>query len=165
VDIDRSRLVVGNVEIGMPDSAVPARTDAFGANHLVVDPSFSERLEKPFSLSVIEEATVLVIPVVELPNLLPCDLRREVEKIVLNDPTDKELVWFWVETERTRQWEIFKKRCTKEAREYVRMVNRETAGMIIGRRAKPPRAIKRIDTKRQKFRKVSEALFSEPIRI
>jgi hypothetical protein len=165
VDIDQSRLVIGNVEIGLPESVVSIRTDVFGENHLVIDPTFSRGLRKPFTLSVIEEATVLVIPVVELPNLLPLDLKREVERIVLDDPTDKELVWFWVERERKRQWEIFKKRCTKEAREYVRMVNRQQLGMLVERRAKPPRAIKKIDPRKQKFRKVSEALFQESIRI
>jgi hypothetical protein len=158
VEVDKSRLIIGNVEIGLPDGLAPVRTDTVGPNHLVVDPSLSKGLQKPVTVSILEETTVLAIPPEELPNLLPIDLRREVEKTVLDNPTDKELVRFWVEKERKTQWDIFKARCTKEARAYVRMVHRQEVGLIIGRRAKPPRAVKGVDVGKQRFRHVSKTL-------
>jgi hypothetical protein len=161
VEVDRTRLVIGNVEIGLPDGSVPVRTDTLGPNHLTVDPTFSKSLKKPFTLSVLDDATVLVIPYSELPNLLPLDLKREVEKIILNDPSDKELVRFWIERARNRQWELYRRRCTKEAREYVRMVNRQELGLVVARRAKPPRAVKELEGCQQRFMPLSPSLYSE----
>jgi hypothetical protein len=161
VEIDSRRLLIGNVEIGLPNGSIKVRTDTFGPHHLVVDPSFSKILKKPYNLSVLEDSVVLVIPCDELLNLLPLDIKREVEKIVLNDPTDKELANYWLERERERQWIMFKHRCTKEARAYVGMVTRQDLGLVLVRKPKPPRAAHGSDPYRQRFRPISTSLFSE----
>jgi CRP-like cAMP-binding protein len=162
VDIDMNRMVVGNVKIAIPTGRIQVRTDVFGPNHLIIDPTFSRGLRKPFTITVLEEATVLVFLCTELPNLLPHDVKREVEKIILDDPSDAELVKFWLERERKRQWSIYKARCSKEAREYVKQVSRETHGDFACRRPKLPKPIKGIERAKQRFKPVSKSLFAEP---
>jgi CRP-like cAMP-binding protein len=156
-DVEPSKLIVGNVRIELPRGKMIIETDSFGENHLVGDASLSKSHRRPFSLKIEEDCTLLVVTFEGLQDLLPIDVRREVEKTLLDDPNDARLIKFWVEREREKQWEIYRARCKKDGRRYVRQVRREATGGFAIRRAKPPRAIKPAPSPRQ-YTKLSATL-------
>lgn len=157
--IDPSQLIVGNVRIELPIGETRVQTDKYGPKHLVCDPCLSKMLKKAFSIAVLEDSDVWSIGYKDVKDLLPIDLRREIEATVMVDPTDDDLIKFWIDRERGKQWDIYRVRCKKEARRYVKQVSREERGDFSCRRPSLPKPIKGIQSPRQHFKKVSETLF------
>jgi hypothetical protein len=166
VDFSKARVLphlleVGDVRISLPEGKLLIQTDKLEPKHLIADPSLSKSLNNPFTLSVLEDSVVYALDYQNVHDLLPIDIRREIEKLILNDPGDVELISEWVETERAKQWGLYRNRVGKEARKYVKHVKREENGTLSFRRVKPPKTLKGVESPRQRFKAVSPRLFTE----
>jgi hypothetical protein len=154
-------LVVGDIRIVLPKGPTLVRTDTLGPNHLFADPSLSQSLKKPFLVSVLEDSVVYLLEVKDMEELLPIDIRREVEKKVLDDPGDKELILAFVEREKKKQWIFFREKCNKEARKYTRQLKVLESGGSGFRRVKPPKSAKTMKAPRRRYVPVSARLFND----
>lgn len=118
------------------------QTDEFGPFHCVADPSLSEDLSKPFSFVALEDTVVYIINQNAL-TLLPIDIRRTIEKIILDDPNDDTLVREWYTRERKVKWEMFKQSSYKLARQYIKQDKVDNDNSFPFRKPKPPRTIRK----------------------
>ena len=119
---DRRTLCVGSIPIPLPEGEKEIITDYIQTNHLSIDPYFSRNLKRPFSLHVLSKTPVKiwVLKVSDINELIPHDIRTEIISHILADPPDEEQIKIWIQKEKVRKWNIYKKRCEKEARQYVK---------------------------------------------
>lgn len=160
VEIHPQLLEVADVVIVPPEGRVKVVTDVFGPNRMFCDPILGADLNKPFSIEVMEDTKVWTIRHELVRDLLPIDLRREIEQPLLVDATDEELVRLWVDNEREVQWEFYRQKCNKQARKMMKQMSREANGDFSCRRPKPPKAIKGLDSPRRRYKKLSETLMT-----
>ena len=160
VEVHPSLLEVADVKIVLPEGRVRIVTDVYGPNRMFCDPSLSTSLHKPFSIDVLEDTKVWTIRHEHVRDLLPIDVRREVEQPLLDDATDDELVRLWVANEREVQWEFYRQKCNKQARRFMKQMSRDMNGDFSCRRPKPPKAIKGIESPRRRYKKLSETLLT-----
>jgi hypothetical protein len=161
VRISPSLLEVGDVKLVLPSGNVTMRTGTFGRGRLVADPSLSKHLAKPFTISIAPGTTGYVMDYEDVKNLLPIDMRREIEKSILNDEDDQSLGSIWVERERAKQWEVYRGKCGKEARKYVKRNKLGSDDMSAFRSVKMPKALKSLESPRRKYVHLSARLFNE----
>lgn len=153
VDFQKSKMIFTSIEndqIGfnfkLPEGRQNIQTGEFDSNHCVADPSLSINLNKPFTLTALKDTEVYVIDMSDIHDLIPIDIRREIEKIILDDPCDDSLIRNWYEKEKQIKWEIYRKSCKKEASQYMKQERIDDNRTFACRIPKPPRSIKTFQT-------------------
>lgn len=149
--IEKHRLMVGDLVLKLPSNQVAIPTDHYGEKHLIADPFLSRNLKKPFLLQVLKDSKILTMKYHLVQDLIPIDILREVESKVLNEMTNSTLIEFWINQEKAIQWNLYRKRCMKEARQFVKMEKTERSGDFPGRKPKPPKSFKQYKPFRRKI--------------
>lgn len=126
----------------LPEGKQNFQTGEFYSNHCVADPSLSDKLNKPFTLNPVKNTEVYVIKIEDVYSLIPIDIRRKIEKIILDDPSDDTLIRNWYEKEKQIKWEKYRKACSKEANQYMKQERVDDNRTFACRIPKPPKSIK-----------------------
>lgn len=149
VDFQQSKMDFRSIEddqigfnLKLPEGNQNIQTGEFICNHCVADPSLSNKLNKPFTLSSIKDTQVFVINIDDIHSLIPIDIRKEIEKIILDDPSDDSLIRNWYEKEKQIKWEMYRKSCKKEASQYMKQERVDDNRTFACRIPKPPKSIK-----------------------
>jgi CRP-like cAMP-binding protein len=160
VKIPDHMLEIGDVKIVLPSGTIAMQTNSFGPGHLVADPFLSSGLKKPFTVSIAPKSVCYHLEYEDVKNLLPIDMRREIERIIMDDQDDQSLGNIWVEKERQLQWEVYRDKCCKEARKFVKQTRKGTDANAAFRRVKLPKAVKGLQSPRRKYVPVSGRLLT-----
>lgn len=149
VDFDLSTMDPRSIEddqigfnLNFPNGIQQIQTGEFGSHHCVADPSLSDKLNKPFTLIPDEDTKVFIINIEDIQNLIPTDIRKNIEKVILSDPSDDSLIRSWYEREKMIKWQVFRKSCSKEAKQYMKQDRIDNNRSFAARIPKPPKPIK-----------------------
>ena len=127
-----------------PDEEILITTDEFGPYHCVADPSLSKelRLNKPFSLKAQCNTIAYTLSYDTIKRIIPYNIRREIESIILNDPTDDFLIRQWYEKEKAIKWVMYRNCIDKDARHYLKQDKTEKTEKLNRWACKTPKPLK-----------------------
>ena len=129
-------------EVEYPKSEQHVKTLIYGPKEVIADPTLNELKGPPHYLVALKDTVGYELPMSDLYYLVPLNIRERVLAHLLKEPTDEELLKFWCDNERKIMWRCFKKQCSKEARDYVKIEKKLTTGNVIGRVASNPKSFK-----------------------
>lgn len=142
ITIDHRALFVDSIEIKIPKGKKLIKTETYGPKHCLADSSLSAALNRPYELKFLEDTVIHVISYNDVKAIIPFTLRKQIEKLLLDDPSEDELIRGWCESEMAVQWQIFKHKISKEAKLFTLHEKIMMTGEVTCRRPSPPKQIK-----------------------
>lgn len=158
ISIDERALFVGSIKIKIPKGVKLIQTETYGPKHCIADSSLSTSLNKPYELKFLEDTIIYAISYNDVKDIVPYMMRKEIEKALLNDPSDDELIRSWCEKEIVIQWQIYRHKITKETKIFWENDRIMNSGEVTCRRPPPPKQIKdhQLSCKNPRFRACRE---------
>lgn len=131
-----------HLSIALPPGRHAVTVAMHGPKTMFPDPTLKDFVSYPFSMTVIEPASFYLLKVSDMTSML---LNTQIERIknaVRAEPTDIEVIRMYIDKQEAIQWQLFKKKCVKEARESIKMEKSITNGQWPMRRSGVPKRIK-----------------------
>ncbi|OHT12316.1 hypothetical protein TRFO_17897 [Tritrichomonas foetus] len=117
--IDPRALSGGAIDIRLPKGETYVKLEVLGPDSIIADPSLTSNFKKPYKLEFMEDTVIYCISMNDLRDLLPISFRRNLEKQLLDDPSDDYLIRKWIEREMVVKWQMYKKSISKESKNYA----------------------------------------------
>jgi inhibitor of KinA sporulation pathway (predicted exonuclease) len=106
------------------------------------DPALKDYVPYPFTLVVSEPVIAYQLKVKDLASMLLTAQMQKIREVFRNEPNDEQVVQIWIEKQQSIQWQGFKQKCVKEARQMVKVEKAVMAGKWAMRTPAKPKPIK-----------------------
>jgi CRP-like cAMP-binding protein len=128
--------------ITIPTGKHTVRVRTFQAKSMFPDPALTEYVPYPFTLVVLEPVVAYRLKVKDLASMLLTAQMQRIRDEFRDEPDDAQVVKIWIAEHQAKQWQLFKQKCVKEAREMVKVEKAIMRGQWGLRLPAPPKAIK-----------------------
>ena len=105
-------------------------------------PGLTDFVAYPFSMIVLEPVTVYELKLSDMASLLPRTQLERIKEAFRREPPDEAVAQMWIEKQQAIQWQAFKRKCVKEARESVKVEREVQNGNYAMRKPGIPKPIK-----------------------
>lgn len=131
-----------SIQVQIPRGKHTVRVANFGPKTMFPDPALKKYVPYPFTLYVAEPVIAWQLKVKDLASMLLTVQMQKITDAYRDEPNDDQVVNIWIEKQRAIQWQAFKRKCVKEARQMVKVEKLVQNGQWGQRNPAPPKAIK-----------------------
>ncbi|OHT07110.1 cyclic nucleotide-binding domain containing protein [Tritrichomonas foetus] len=130
------------ISVTIPTGKHTVRVVTLGPKMMVPDPGQKEYVSYPFSLVVLEPVQCYILKTSDLSSMLLSTHLEKIKSAFRAEPTDNEVIKMYIDKQEAIHWQLFKKKCVKEAREIVKIEKAIMNGQWAIRKPGIPKRIK-----------------------
>jgi hypothetical protein len=130
------------IEVAVPNGKHAVKVKTYGPKTMFPDPALAEYVPYHFTLYVTEPVIAYQLKVKDLASMLLTAQMQKIREAFRDEPNDTQVINIWIEKQQAIQWQAYKRKCVKEARQMVKVEKEVLSGQWPQRKAARPKAIK-----------------------
>jgi hypothetical protein len=130
------------ISITVPKGKHAVRFRTYRSKTMFPDPALKDFVPYPFALVVTEPVIAYHLKLKDLESMLLTAQLQKIREAFRAEPNDDQVVKLWIQEHQAIQWQTFKQKCVREARQQVKVERAVMNGNWGLRLPAPPKAIK-----------------------